>query len=168
MWSLSQLRKQMNSWWIITCISRPCKLGGGNQNKPPNHLPCFCFRTSVRSFLLVSCFPLSWSLSQQPQGSVLGRRMTQDKRKINLGQPELSWTCSLKTNPQAQLNVKAGQKLAKISIFSSLQDQWDYQSEVLGAALTIRNQRRAQTCKEVTLAGWQNSLADSRKCNFYK
>lgn len=135
----------------------------------PNHLHCFSLRTSLRSFLLVSCFPLSWNLSQQPQGSVLlGGRMTQNKCKINFSQPELSRICSLKASPQAQLKLRAGQKLAKISMFSSLQDQWDYQSEVLGAALTIRNQRRAQTCKEVKLAGWQKSLAGSQKSNFYK
>lgn len=126
--SLSELRKQMNSWWIITCISWL----GGRIQKTPNHPPFFSLRTSVRSFLLVFCFPLSWSHSQQPPGSVLLQgRMAQNKCKINLGQPELSWTCSLKSNPQPQVNLRTGQKLAKISIFSSLQDQWDYQSEVL-------------------------------------
>ena len=91
----------------------------GGIQKTPNHPPCVSLRTSIRSFLLASRFPLSWSHSQQPPGSVLlGGRTTPDKCKINSGQPELSWTCSLKTNPQAQLNLRAGQKLGKKSLYS--------------------------------------------------
>lgn len=156
----------MNSWWIITCIS--WWRWGRNQKKTPKKhflllLKNFCKEFSASFLLSTELKPLHNSLQGQ---RCWGGRMTHSKRKINLGQPELSWTCSLKTNPQAQLNQRAGQKLAKNAIFPPLQDQRDY--EVLRAALTIGNQRRAQTCEEVTLAGWENSLADSQKSNFYK
>lgn len=59
--SLSELRKLMKSWWIITFISWP-----GRIKKPPNPSPCFSLRTSVSSFPLASCFPPSWCHTQQP------------------------------------------------------------------------------------------------------
>lgn len=90
-WRLSELRELINGWWIITCSS-----WWGRIKISSNHSPCFSLQTSVRSFLLVYCFPLRWVHTQQPPGSVLlGERMTQGKCSITLDQPEPSWTCSL-------------------------------------------------------------------------
>lgn len=149
--SLSELRKQINSWWIITCSS-----WRGRIKKIFKPLSLLLLTNFCKEFLFPAFHRDDFTHNSLQGQCCWGKgwhRVSAALTWISLShhEPAPSETIPRPSSTWKQARIKQEKSLRSISSPGSS---------------SYPKKPRSQTCEEVT--GWQNSLSDSKQSNFYK